>query len=582
MFTPEELESIPIAIEKLFSDLQLRVMTDIVRRLTNVQDVSASADYQMSRLYELGKSKKEIQRLVQETLNKSDEEIDSIFTDIIQGGYARDKQLYTAVGKNFIPYKENKPLQQLVKAMRMQTKDDCYNITQSMGFAVKQHDGKLAFKPIAQYYQDTLDKAVVDITSGTFDYNTVLNRTVTEMTNSGLRTVDYASGWSNRVNVAARRAVMTGVRQVTAKISEDNAEKLETEYFEVSWHRGARPSHQEFQGKVYSKDELVSVCGLGTVTGLGGANCYHSYDSFIPGVSERKYTDEWLAEQNDKENTPVEYNGKEYTVYEATQRQRSLETTMRAQREKIKLLEDGNADEDSIITAKARYFKTSDEYVRFSKAMDLPQQRERVFIDGNGRIFDKSVAKSAESGIIKEQSKKSITKITDSAISNVSKLKIEGYTEAQCDEIQKQHKELLRYSRDKNDNKEVAFVFRKDMSERIEFLGQDDKLNFGSGLLGKGNDLMVMHNHPRNSSYSATDLVFFRDYSNVKTLTIVKNNGNVEYITKGKDFDGKKFKLEYDRLYRKIVINNSDSEKDKFVKALLNKTKSGVIWSERK
>ena len=386
MFTPEEIESIPIAIEKLFNDLQLRVMTDIVRRLRNVQDISASADYQMSRLYELGKSKKEIQSLAQEALDKSDEEINKIFTDIIQSGYARDKQLYTATGKDFIPYKENKPLQQLVKAMQNQTKGECKNITQSMGFAVKQPDGKLAFKPVADYYQDTLDKAVVDITSGAFDYNTVLNRTVSEMTNSGLRTVDYASGWSNRVSVAARRAVMTGINQVTAKISEDNAEKLETEYFEVSWHRGARPDHQKWHGKVYSKEELVSVCGLGTVTGLCGANCYHSYDPFVMGASERKYTDEWLAEQNAKENTPVEYNGKEYTVYEATQRQRRLETAMRAQREKIKLLEGGNADEDSIIAAKARYFKISDEYVKFSKAMDLPQQRERVFIDGNGRI----------------------------------------------------------------------------------------------------------------------------------------------------------------------------------------------------
>lgn len=582
MFTPEEIESMPIAIEKLFKDLQLRVMTDVVRRLVNVQDISASADYQMSRLYELGKSKEEIQRLVQETLDKSDEEIDSIFTDIIQNGYARDNQLYIASGKDFIPYNENKPLQQLVKAMQKQTKDDCRNITQSMGFAVKQPDGNLKFKPVAQYYQNTLDKAVTNITSGAFDYNTVLNRTVSEMTNSGLRTVDYASGYSNRANVAARRAVMTGVRQVTSKISEDNAEKLETEYFEVSWHRGARPSHQEFQGKVYNRDGLVDVCGLGTVEGLGGANCYHSYDPFVMGVSERKYTDEWLAEQNAKENTPVEYNEKEYTVYEATQRQRSLETTMRAQREKIKLLEEGNADEDSIIAAKARYFKTSDEYVRFSKAMDLPQQRQRVLIDGNGIISNKPVAKSAESGIIREQSKNPITKITDEAIGRVPKVDIKGYTKEQCVKIQKQHKELLKYSRDKNGNKEVAFVFRKDLSDRTEFLGQDDKLDFGTGLLGKGNDLIVMHNHPRNSSYSATDLVLFRDYSNVKTLTIAKNNGSVEYITKGKSFDSKKFMLEYDRLYRKIVINNTDSENDKFVKTLLNKTKSGVIWSERK
>lgn len=567
MFTPEEIESIPLAIEKLFKDLQLRVMSDVVRRLVNVQDISASADYQMSRLYELGKNKEEIQRLVQETLDKSDEEIDSIFTDIIQNGYARDKQLYFSAGKDFIPYEENKPLQQLVKAMQKQTKNDCRNITQSMGFAVKQPDGKLTFKPIARYYQDTLDKAVTDITSGGFDYNTVLNRTVSEMTNSGLRTVDYASGWSNRVNVATRRAVMTGVRQVTAKISEDNAEKLETDYFEVSWHRGARPSHQEFQGKVYSREELVSVCGLGTVEGLGGANCYHSYDPFVMGISERKYTDEWLDEQNAKENTPVEYNGKEYTVYEATQRQRSLESTMRAQREKIKLLEEGNADEDSIIAAKARYFKMSDEYVHFSKAMDLPQQRERVFIDGKGRISNKSVAKSAESGIIREQDKKPITKITDQTINCVPKVSIPQYSEEELLFIQEQHKELLRVAKNENNSNEVAFVLKNNFKSKDVILGSETGVEFGTL---SGRDLFVMHNHPRNSSFSFDDLVEFIGNKSIKSLSIVKNNAGVEVLTKNKDYNILNLLTELSRLEKRNVKTGSNAEYrkiiDKFIK----------------
>ena len=128
-----------------------------------------------------------------------------------------------------------------------------------MGFAVRQLDGKLTFQPIADYYQKTLDKAVLDITSGSFDYNTVLKRTVQELTNSGLRTIDYASGHHNRVPVAVRRAVMTGVNQVTAKITEQNMEILQTEYVEVSWHRGARPSHQVWQGKIYHwKEKAIS------------------------------------------------------------------------------------------------------------------------------------------------------------------------------------------------------------------------------------------------------------------------------------------------------------------------------------
>lgn len=206
------------------------------------------------------------------------------------------------------------------------------------------------------------------------------------MTNSGLRTVDYETGWSNRVDVAARRAVMTGLTQVTAKINENNAEKLGTDMFEVSWHSGARPSHQVWQGRWYKSSELESVCGLGSVTGLCGANCYHSYYPVIPGISVPTYTEEELDEMNRQENIPTDYNGKQYTKYEALQRQRQLETRMRAERQKIRLLQDGEADETDIMLARAKYRGTSQEYTSFSKAMELPQQRQRVTIDGLGNI----------------------------------------------------------------------------------------------------------------------------------------------------------------------------------------------------
>ena len=192
----------------------------------------------------------------------------------------------------------------------------------------------------------------------------------------------------------------------------------------------------------------------------------------------------------------------------------------------------------------------------------------------------KNVDNSGESGIIEESNKKAITPITDTSIERVPNVKISGYTDEQCSIIQQQHKELLRYSRDSNESKEVAFVFDSELNNRKEFKGSDDKLDFGSTLYGK--ELFVMHNHPRNSSYSLNDIIFFWNNDNIKTFTIMKNNGGIEYITKGNDYDFKKFKLEYDRLYKKIVINDNDVEKDKLVRTLLNKTRSGVIWSDRK
>ena len=392
MFNPNEIESIPIYLEKLFKNLQLNIMTDIIQRLSINQDITRTADWRINRLYELGMSKKKIKQFIQDTINKSDKEIDRIFNDVIQGGYARDESIYNKAGKEFIPYENNKPLQQLVKSVKYQTQNECKNITQSLGFAVKQPDGKLKFQPIADYYQKTLDNASMDILSGAFDYNTVLKRTVNEMTNSGLRTVDYASGWSNRVDVAARRSILTGFNQVVAKVNEDNAKNLETDTFEISWHSGHRPSHW-WGGQWFAKDKLIDICGLGTVEGLCGANCYHSYSPVIPGISVPTYTKEQLEEMEAKEQEKKKYGNKEYTKYEALQRQRRLETTMRAQRQKIKLLQEGGADENDILTARGRYMTTSSEYVRFSKEMGLPQQRERVTIDGLKNIGNKAYTK---------------------------------------------------------------------------------------------------------------------------------------------------------------------------------------------
>ena len=148
--------------------------------------------------------------------------------------------------------------------------------------------------------------------------------------------------------------------------------------------------------------------GYGAVDGLKGANCYHDFHPFFDGISKRLYTDEELDRMNAEENTPKKYGDKEYTVYEALQRQRRMETSMRRKREKIELLEKGEANEDDILAEKAKYHALSNEYAEFSKAMGLPQQRERIRVDGRKGVdvsFGKPLENTAESSIIKEENR---------------------------------------------------------------------------------------------------------------------------------------------------------------------------------
>lgn len=443
--------------------------------------------------------------------------INQLYQNIISKGYARDETLYKTKGKPFIPFEKNEALQQYISAIAEQTAETMKNISQSLGFAVKSGD-KRVFKPIAKYYQTTLDNAINGIATGVFDYNTVLKQTVSEMTNSGLRTVDYETGWSNRTDVAARRAVMTGLTQVTAKINENNAEKLGTDMFEVSWHSGARPSHQVWQGRWYKSSELESVCGLGSVTGLCGANCYHSYYPVIPGISVPTYTEEELDEMNRQENIPIDYNGKQYTKYEALQRQRQLETRMRAERQKIKLLQDGEADETDIMLARAKYRGTSQEYTSFSKAMELPQQRQRVTIDGLGNIgvgkWKIPVEKSSKSSIIRNKlSERDIQAINRYISSESYKVNLKLRSGSELLEDEKEFIRDLDAALDKMPKYEGT-VYRSLSSDMILDVQEFKRLHQPG-------------NYIKYSAYTSSSLEVYDDTMDIQCIIKSKNGKNI-------------------------------------------------------
>ncbi|PNH18629.1 hypothetical protein B6K86_08470 [Lachnospiraceae bacterium] len=289
-------------------------------------------------------------------------------------------------------------LQQITDALVDQSSKELYNITKSAGFMIDMGGSKgKVFTPLADVYNSFLDDAITGMVNGAYDYNTLVKRMVSRMTGSGLRTdhafktenggdwgIDYASGWHNRIDVAARRALLTGFNQLAGTVTDMNAQRLGTNLFEVSWHPGARPSHTVWQGRIYTKEELASKCGLGTGPGLCGWSCHHNYYSFVPGVSQRNWSDAWLKEMNARENTPVKFRGREYTTYQATQKQRQMETALRARREQVQLLRHAEADPHDITTARCKYQTQLDEYKRFSRAMKLPEQMERIYTGRTG------------------------------------------------------------------------------------------------------------------------------------------------------------------------------------------------------
>ena len=379
MLTESQIERYGYGNEKIFYDLENQLMEDIVRRIKKAGEITSTADYQIMQLKALGLSNDEITEQIKKALNASDEYVEELYREAMKNEWSDAKDLYAGMGQAYVKFEDNAFIKNLIGGAFMQTSGEMVNMTGTMGFVV---GGKSV--ELSKFYQDTMDNAISLIMGGGFDYNTVLKKAIKQMTNSGIRWINYESGWHNRITVAARRSVMTGLSQMTRGITENTAKRLNTDTFEVSAHAGARPDHADWQGKVYTKKQLYDICGLGTITGLLGANCYHTYYPFIKGISKRAYTDEQLKVW--KEDTPKMYQGKEYTQYQAQQRMRQMETNMRAQRQTINLLKLGGADKKTITEERIKYRIQMQQYKDIAKFFGLKEQKERIYLDGLGRV----------------------------------------------------------------------------------------------------------------------------------------------------------------------------------------------------
>ncbi len=373
-------------VEKKYRMLEEEIEKDIVRRIQKAGKITSAADWQIQRYMVLGHSTEDVEKIIREAVGGDWADTFKLYDEVIEQEYVRSKAIYEQVNACFVPYEQNYELQQITNALIQQSNDELFNITKSLGFMVDMGSGRKVFAPLSEVYNGYLDNAITMMVSGAFDYNTLIRKVVGEMTASGLRTVDYASGRSNRVDVAVRRALLTGMGQLTEHISRMNGQALGTDKYEVDWHPGARPDHAKWQGRVWTYQQLVEVCGLGTGSGLLGWNCRHTYYPFQDGISVRNYSDEWLEAMDRKEAQKTEYRGREYNAYEATQKQRQMETTMRAQRQKVQLLKQGGADSGDILNARCKYQAMLDEYKEFSRKLHLPEQRERIYYDLRGRI----------------------------------------------------------------------------------------------------------------------------------------------------------------------------------------------------
>lgn len=365
--TPEYLDAAPQSVVEAFLDMEEDILKEICRRFALTSELNEVALRHIRNLISTGLDLEEIQKIIAKYLNVAVSEVAAAFERAVM----LNQSYYTFM-----------PLVDISHIIR-QTTTDMENMTRSLGFATRQN-GKLKFNGIAETYQKALNKAELKLLSGGFTAQQAIADAVRELAGSGIRVVIYDSGHADHADVAVRRAVITGLTQISDQYAQEAAKTMGATKWEITAHRGARDkgegwqNHKAWQGRVYTEQELYTICGFGAVDGLEGANCRHRRFPFLEGVSTPTYTEEML---NNIDPPPIMYQGKEYTAYEATQQQRRIERTIR-KIERFRIAFEAANDTENANIAGVKLQRLKAEYKRFSAVAGLPLQADRMKVQG--------------------------------------------------------------------------------------------------------------------------------------------------------------------------------------------------------
>lgn len=325
---------------KLFGDLELEIIQEIAERIANVGYANTVVNNNTAILQEMGVLYEDIIGMVASYNESSASQIRKIFEDAGIKTLKRDDTIYKLAGLN--PKGLNPSMIQLLSATARNTHNNLSRLTLTTA-----NTSQIQFLK-------AMNKAYMEVSTGVKSYSQSIIDTVKEISNQGAY-IEYPSGQHRSIESAVRTNIITSVNQTSGRLQELRAEEMQWDLVEVSAHGGARPEHAEWQGKVYSLKGLTKGyktleegCDYGSITGLCGVNCRHTFFPYYRG-STKIFTNKELT---NLKNEKVQYNGEIISKYEASQIQRKMERQLRQDKKDIAGLQGilaGNIKDNKLI-----------------------------------------------------------------------------------------------------------------------------------------------------------------------------------------------------------------------------------------
>lgn len=384
-----------------------KILKEIGKILGEIGELTPSQAYTIGQQLKYGDSLQRIIKILSEVSSINEIEIYKMLELEAKNNLNFSKKYYLAKDIDFIPYKENIELQNKVNEIAMATLNTYRNISRTTGLTYYDIYGNKVTKPIMVAYNELVDEAIMNASQGKTTFYQELEKQLKEIGKNGVQSIEYSTGRKRRIDSSLRMNIQDGLNSLSMAQQEIMGEQFGADGVEITVHEYPAEDHAEVQGHIFKKEEFTKLQNDGiakdvnnkiidihrtlkdgsdadTFRPIGELNCYHRIFNIVLGVDKPRYTQKELDDIIKQNNKGIEYEGKHYTMYQATQIQRKLETEIRKSREQEIMLSNPNL-KDSLIAQKKDTKLLLEEYHKFSKLSGLPTKLERTRILTNKR-----------------------------------------------------------------------------------------------------------------------------------------------------------------------------------------------------
>ena len=403
MLSENAMEKMGEILVNRTEQLNTLILEEIGNAIKQIGAVKPSQAHKLAQILKYGGSYKKIMKKLAEITSLNIKDIEKIMEIVAKENLAFAKQFYDYRGIDFIPYEQNKPLQRQVEVMTRRLTDDYLQMSKHLAFKTIGANGKPATTSLSKLYQTVIDNAILNVSKGQETYATEMRkvmRTIADggirVTDKGIKTVDYPSGYTRRLDSTVRMNILDGMRDFSNDLQKELGKEFGANGVEISVHANPAEDHAHVQGKQYSMEEFEKLNGKeinGEYVGgqlkrpISTMNCYHYIFSIILGVNRPQYSEKELDNINTRNEDGFTFEGKKYTRYQGTQLQRQIETKIRTLKDRqILARASGDVGKPMVIECQTKIRQLTEKYNELSKASGLSPKANRLSVSGYKHI----------------------------------------------------------------------------------------------------------------------------------------------------------------------------------------------------